>query len=37
MNTIIYIVLIVMSILIANRYSNKLFGGSVMSNYGENE
>ncbi len=34
---IIYIVLIVMSILIANRYSNKLFGGSVMSNYRENE
>ena len=34
---IIYIVLIVMSILIANRYSNKLFGGSVMSNYREND
>ncbi|MBR2603728.1 MAG: ABC transporter ATP-binding protein [Bacilli bacterium] len=34
---IIYIVLIVMSILIANRYSKKLFGGSVMSNYRENE
>ena len=34
---IIYIVLIVMSILIANRYSNKLFTNSVMSNYRENE
>ena len=34
---IIYIVLIVMSILIANRYSKKLFGNSVMSNYRENE
>ena len=34
---IIYMVLIVMSILIANRYSKKLFGNSVMSNYRENE